>query len=315
MDGKRILVTGHRGMVGSAIVRRLQREDCTILTATRQEVDLIDQSQVNAFMHKAKPDAVVHAAAKVGGIFANDTYPAEFLYENILSSANVIHAAHQASVGKFVYLGSSCVYPKYAPQPLTEDSLLSGPLEPTNEWYAVAKISGIKMCQAYRRQYGDDFISVMPPNLYGPNDNFDLKNSHVLPALIRKFHEAKAADAPQVEMWGTGTPKREFLHVDDLADGVVFALKRYSDEEFVNIGAGSDIEIRSLAKLISEIVGYSGAIVLDSSKPDGTPRKIMDSTTFHGMGWKPSMTLREGIESTYQWYLNTLQQAPEALRA
>jgi GDP-L-fucose synthase len=303
LSGKRVFVAGHRGMVGSAIVRRLEGENCTVLTAGRAELDLISQAAVADWFAREKPDAVFLAAAKVGGILANDTMPAEFLYENLMIEANVIHAAHRAGVEKLVFLGSSCIYPKFADQPITEDALLTGPLEPTNEWYAIAKIAGIKLCQAYRKQYGDDFISAMPTNLYGPGDNYDLKTSHVLPALIRKAHEAKAANAPSIELWGTGTPLREFMHVDDCADALVFLMQCYSGDEHVNVGTGSDLSILDLAKLVCKAVGYEGEIRLDASKPDGTPRKLMSSEKLQALGWQPKIGLKTGIVRVYRDFL------------
>jgi GDP-L-fucose synthase len=305
MKPSRIFVAGHRGMVGSALMRRLARENVEIITATRAEVDLRDAGAVRNFLEKQKPDAIVLAAAKVGGILANDTYPAEFLRDNLVIEANVIHEAHRAGINRLVFLGSSCIYPKFAPQPISEDALLTGPLEPTNEWYAIAKIAGIKLCQAYRRQYGRHYISVMPCNLYGPFDNFDLATSHVLPALMRKFHEAKLAGRDEVVVWGTGTPLREFLHVDDLADGTIFLLNTYDGAEPVNCGAGFDLSIRELAEKIGGIVGFEGRLAFDTSKPDGTPRKLIDSSRINGLGWKPRIGLDEGISSTYRWFLET----------
>ena len=299
LAGKRVFVAGHRGMVGSAIVRRLASEDCEILTVGRDEVDLRNQAQVNAWMEQARPDAVFLAAAKVGGILANDTYPADFLYDNLMIEANVIEASYRNPVAKLLFLGSSCIYPKLAPQPITEDALLTGPLEPTNEWYAIAKIAGIKLAQAYRRQHGCDFISAMPTNLYGPGDNFDLNTSHVLPALIRKAHEAKVSGADHIVIWGTGTPRREFLHVDDMADACVFLMQRYSEFEHVNVGSGEDITILELAKLVCEVVGFEGEIVCDTSKPDGTPRKLMSGEKLRAMGWEASIPLGGGVENTY----------------
>lgn len=312
MQPLRIFVAGHRGMVGSALVRRLGSENVDILTASRAQVDLREAGAVRAFLEKQKPDAIILAAAKVGGILANDTYPAEFLRDNLVIEANVIHEAHSAGVDRLVFLGSSCIYPKFAPQPIREDALLTGPLEPTNEWYAIAKIAGIKLCQAYRREYGRHYISVMPCNLYGPNDNFDLASSHVLPALIRKFHEAKIAGRSEVVVWGTGTPLREFLHVDDLADGTVFLLNNYDGAEPINCGAGSDLSIRDLAEKISGIVGFEGRLVFDTSKPDGTPRKLIDSSRMAALGWTPRIGLDQGIAETYKWFLETqaLQLAP-----
>lgn len=303
LAGKRVYVAGHRGMVGSALVRRLASEDCEILVASRAEVDLMDQQAVRRWMTDHRPDAVFIAAAKVGGILANDSFPADFLYDNLMIEANLIEAAHRIHVEKVCFLGSSCIYPKFAEQPIREDSLLTGPLEPTNEWYAIAKIAGIKLAQAYRRQHGDDFISAMPTNLYGPGDNFDLQSSHVLPALIRKAHEAKLADAESLTIWGTGTPQREFLHVDDCADACVFLMKNYSDDTHVNVGSGTDITIFELTEMICREVGFTGRIVRDQTKPDGTPRKLMSADKLQSMGWKPRIGLREGIAATYRWYL------------
>ena len=286
LSGKRVYVPGHRGMVGAAIVRRLADENCVVLTATRDKLDLRDQHAVRAWFASEKPDAVFLAAAKVGGILANDTYPADFLYDNLM------------------FLGSSCIYPKFAPQPIEENALLTGALEPTNEWYAIAKIAGIKLVQAYRRQHGHDYISVMPTNLYGPGDNFDLKGSHVLPALIRKAHQAKLDGAGEIEIWGTGTPRREFLHVDDLADACVFLMKTYSQDEHVNIGSGSDVTILELATMVARAVGFSGGVVRDETKPDGTPRKLMSVAKLQGMGWRPRIPLEEGIAATYRWFLD-----------
>jgi GDP-L-fucose synthase len=303
LAGKKVYVAGHRGMVGAALVRRLAREDCEILTATRAELDLMDQQAVRAWMADRRPDAVFVAAAKVGGILANDSFPADFLYDNLMIEANLIEAAHRVDVGKLCFLGSSCIYPKFAEQPITEDSLLTGPLEPTNEWYAIAKITGIKLTQAYRRQHRRDFISAMPTNLYGPGDNFDLQSSHVLPALIRKAHDAKVSRGESITIWGSGTPRREFLHVDDCADACVFLMKTYSDAPQVNVGSSEDITILELARLVCEVVGFEGTIARDTSKPDGTPRKLMSGEKLRGMGWVPSIALREGIASTYEWFL------------
>jgi GDP-L-fucose synthase len=290
-------------MVGSAIVRALEaRGDCTVLTLDRTSADLRNQADVTAWMLKNKPDAVFVAAAKEGGILANSTYPADFLYDNLMIEANIIHASHLAGVPKLLFLGSSCIYPKFAEQPIREDSLLTGPLEPTNEWYAIAKIAGIKLCQSYRIQHGRDFISAMPTNLYGPNDNFGLTSSHVLPALIRKFDDSKSNGSPNVVLWGSGTPRREFMHVDDLASALVFPMENYSETDHINVGVGYDVEIRELAQLIREIVGFEGEIVSDKSKPDGTPRKLMDSSRLLALGWTPKIGLREGIASTYEWY-------------
>ncbi|HEY0976160.1 MAG TPA: GDP-L-fucose synthase [Flavobacteriales bacterium] len=296
----KIYVAGHRGMVGSAIVRKLQKEGFTnIVTRGSKELDLKEQGAVRDFFAKERPDVVVLAAAKVGGIHANNVYRAQFLYENLMIESNVIHSAHENEVQKLLFLGSSCIYPKMAPQPLKEESLLTGLLEQTNEPYAIAKIAGIKLAESYRRQYGRNYISAMPTNLYGPNDNYDLNNSHVLPALIRKFHTAKVTNAPSVEVWGTGSPMREFLHVDDLADACFFLLRNYDEEMFVNIGTGEDLTIKALAEMIKEIVGYNGELKWNTEKPDGTPRKLMDVSRLHNMGWKHRIGLREGITSVY----------------
>ncbi|MBB4153893.1 GDP-L-fucose synthase [Sphingomonas jinjuensis] len=306
LAGRRVFVAGHRGMVGSAIVRRLATEECTVLTADRAAVDLKNQAAVEAWFAQNRPDVVFLAAAKVGGILANDSYPADFLYDNLMIEANVIEAAHRHGVAKLMFLGSSCIYPKMAPQPIVEEALLTGPLEPTNEWYAIAKIAGIKLVQAYRRQHGCDFISAMPTNLYGPGDNFDLASSHVLPALIRKAHEAKAAGAASMEIWGTGTPRREFLHVDDLADACVFLMRHYSGDSHVNVGSGDDISIEELTRLVAQIVGFEGDITHDLSKPDGTPRKLMSADRLTQMGWRPRIGLREGVAAVYALYRDHL---------
>jgi GDP-L-fucose synthase len=303
LHGKRVWVAGHNGMVGAAVVRRLACEDCTILTAERSEADLTRQSEVEGWLARARPDAIVMAAAKVGGILANDKYPADFLYRNLMIEANVTEAAHRAGVDRILFLGSSCIYPRLAPQPITEDALLTGPLEPTNEWYAIAKIAGIKLAQAYRKQYGRDYISAMPTNLYGPGDNFDLSNSHVLPALIRKAHEAKQRGDRELTIWGSGTPRREFLHVDDCADAIVHLLKVYSDLEHINVGSGEDITILDLAELVARVVGFEGRIVTDPSKPDGTPRKLMSGARLAALGWRPSRRIEAGIAETYAWWL------------
>jgi len=303
LAGKRVFVCGHGGMVGSAIVRRLAGEGCTVLTASRGELDLKSQAAVDRWMADNRPQAVFLAAARVGGILANANAPADFLYDNLMIEANVISAAHRSGVEKLLFLGSSCIYPRLAEQPIREEALLTGPLEPTNEWYAIAKIAGIKLCQAYRQQHGADFISAMPTNLYGPGDNFDLATSHVLPALIRKVHEAKVSGAPNVTLWGTGTPRREFLHVDDCADALVFLMRNYSSHEHINVGSGSDLTILELAQAICRIVGFSGSIVTDPTKPDGTPRKLMDGSRIAAMEWQPKIGLEDGIRSTYQYFL------------
>lgn len=303
LRGKRVYVAGHKGMVGSALVRRLASIDCDIVTADRAELDLENQTAVHAWFSDNRPDAVFLAAAKVGGILANDSFPADFLYKNLMIEANIIQAAHQFDVAKLLFLGSSCIYPKFAPQPIAEDALLTGPLEPTNEWYAIAKIAGIKLCQAYRKQYGRDFISAMPTNLYGPGDNFDLSSSHVLPALIRKAHEAKDAGDSSIVIWGTGAPRREFLHVDDLADACVFLMETYSEAEHVNVGSGFDISIIELTELVCNVVGFVGDLVKDPAKPDGTPRKMMSKDKISAMGWQPSVDLRNGVAATYSWFL------------
>ncbi|MBK6802840.1 MAG: GDP-L-fucose synthase [Novosphingobium sp.] len=302
MAGKRVWVAGHRGMVGGAIVRRLASEGCEVLTASREELDLTDQRAVLGWMHNQRPQAVFLAAARVGGILANDTRPVEFLRDNLLIETSIFTGAESAGVEKLLFLGSSCIYPKHAEQPIREEALLTGPLEPTNEWYAIAKIAGIKLAQAYRRQYGCDYISAMPTNLYGPGDNFDLKGSHVLPALIRKVHEAKLSGGP-VEVWGTGSPRREFLYVDDCADACVFLMKSYSGEGHINVGSGDDIAIIELARLVMDVLGYPGEIVTDPTKPDGTPRKLMDNTRLRTMGWAPKVALREGIARAYEAFL------------
>lgn len=303
MSVGRIWVAGHKGMVGSAITRYLENRGDEVLKADRAVVDLRNQIGVEVWLKQNRPDAIIFAAAKVGGIYANDTYPADFIYDNLAIEANVIHSAHIAGVKRLVFLGSSCIYPKLAPQPIKEEALLTGPLEPTNEWYAIAKIAGIKLCQAYRKQYGRHYISVMPCNLYGPGDNFDPLTSHVLPATIRKFHEAKVEDHPEVNIWGTGTPLREFLHVDDLASAVVFCLDNYDEYEHINCGSGEEISISHLAETVKRVVGYDGRLTFDPTKPDGTPRKIMDSSRIAALGWAPKIPLEEGIASAYQWYL------------
>lgn len=306
----KIFVAGHRGLVGSAIVRRLEGEGYSrVLTRSRAELDLANQGAVRRFFEAERPEYVFLAAAKVGGIRANDAYPADFIRDNLLIQTHVIDAAYRAGTRKLLFLGSSCIYPRLAPQPMKEEYLLTGPLEPTNEWYAVAKIAGIKMCQAYRRQHGFNAISLMPTNLYGPGDNFDLQNSHVLPALIRKFHEAKATGIGEVTVWGTGTPRREFLHVDDLADAAVFLMNRYDGAEIVNVGVGEDVSIRELATLIKEVAGFEGELVFDASKPDGAPRKLLDVTRLTRLGWRARIALPEGVRSTYGWYSKSLDNA------
>lgn len=307
MKGKRVWVAGHRGMAGSAIVRRLAAEDCEILTVSHSELDLTRQAEVEAWMAAAKPDVVFMAAAKVGGIHANNSLPAEFLYDNLAIETNVIHSSWRVGVRKLVFLGSSCIYPRLAEQPMREDALLTGPLEPTNEWYAVAKIAGIKLCQAYRRQYGCDFISAMPTNLYGYGDNFDLQQGHVAAALVVKINRAKDSGAEAVELWGTGSPKREFLFVDDLADGLVFLAKNYSGEPHVNVGTGVEVSIRELAELLADVVGYAGAFRFDPGKPDGSPRKLMDVSRMRAMGWTAPTSLRDGFEKTCRWYRDNLR--------
>ncbi|MGG0510610.1 GDP-L-fucose synthase [Priestia megaterium] len=301
----KIYVAGHRGLVGSAIVRKLQEKGYSNLVyRTSAELDLRDKPQVDAFFAEEKPEFVFLAAAKVGGIVANNEYPAEFIHDNLLIQSNIIDAAYRNGVEKLLFLGSTCIYPKLAPQPLKEEYLLTGALEPTNEPYAIAKIAGIKMCESYNRQYGTKYISAMPTNLYGPNDNFDLHTSHVLPALLRKFHEAKEGNAPFVEMWGTGTPKREFLYSDDLADACVFLMNTYEGNEIVNIGVGEDITIKELGEKVKAVVGYEGDIQFDTSKPDGTPRKLVDVTKLNGLGWKAETALEDGLQKAYQWFLD-----------
>ena len=303
LAGKRVWVAGHRGMVGSAIMRRLASEQCELITASRDELDLTDQRAVLGWMHNQRPQVVVLAAARVGGILANDSMPVEFLRDNLLIETSVLTGAESVGVEKLLFLGSSCIYPKHAEQPIKEEALLTGPLEPTNEWYALAKIAGIKLAQAYRRQYGCDFISAMPTNLYGPGDNFDLNASHVMPALIRKVHEAKAAGG-EVVVWGSGTPRREFLYVDDCADACVHLLQHYSDEGHINVGSGSDVSIMDLTRLVMEVVGYDGPVVTDPSKPDGTPRKLLDSARLAALGWQPQTALRDGIAKSYAAFLD-----------
>ena len=302
LGGRRIWVAGHRGMVGAALVRRLAQEDCEVLTVDRAQVDLRRQGQVEDWLAEARPEAVIVAAATVGGILANDSRPAEFIYDNLAIETNVVHGARRSGVEKLLFLGSSCIYPRDAPQPMTEEALLTGPLEPTNQWYAIAKIAGLKLCQAYRRQHGCDFITAMPTNLYGPGDNFDLASSHVVPALMRKAHEARMAGEDALAVWGTGRPRREFLYVEDLADALVFLLRNYSGESHVNVGTGKDIAIGELAALIAEVVGFAGTLTFDPSKPDGTPRKLLDVSRLTALGWSPSTGLRDGLTATYRWY-------------
>ncbi len=302
LAGARIWVAGHTGMVGAALARRLAAEDCQVLTVGRAELDLRRQDRVMEWMEDNRPAAVVIAAAKVGGILANHRYPVDFLYDNMMIEANIIHGARAAGVAKLLFLGSSCVYPKLAPQPIAESSLLGGPLEPTNQWYAIAKIAGIKLCQAYRRQYGCDFISAMPTNLYGPGDNFDLASSHVVPALIAKAHAAKQSNAKTLEVWGSGKVRREFLHVDDAADALVHLLATYSGEEPVNVGRGEDMTIAELADLVCDVVGFAGGLSFDAARPDGAPRKLLDSSRLEALGWQAGIPLREGLERTYEWY-------------
>jgi GDP-L-fucose synthase len=309
LKGRRVFVAGHKGMVGSALVRRLASEDIELLTVERREVDLCDQAAVFDWFEKTRPQVVFMAAAKVGGIAANNTLRAEFIYDNLVVAANVIHAAHLHGTAKLMFLGSSCIYPKLAPQPLREDYMLTGPLEPTNEPYAIAKIAGIKMVEAYRSQYGSDFISVMPTNLYGPRDNYHPEHSHVVAALIRRFHEAKVSGASEVVVWGTGTPRREFLYVDDLADACVFLMKNYSSDELVNIGTGTDITIAEFARVVAAVVGYAGGIGFDTSRPDGTPRKLLDVSRLSRLGWRARTSLEDGIRLAYQAYLSEQQAA------
>jgi GDP-L-fucose synthase len=303
LTGKRVWVAGHRGMVGSALVRRLGGEACEVVTADRETLDLRRQADVEAWIAEVKPQAVFLAAARVGGILANASYPAEFLHDNLAIETNVIEAARRAGVEKLLFLGSSCIYPRDAPQPIDEDALLTGPLEPTNEWYAIAKIAGLKLAEAYRRQHGCDFISAMPTNLYGPNDNFDLASSHALPALMRKAHEATLNGDPTMTIWGTGEPRREFLHVDDCADALVFLMRHYSADGHINVGVGADVTISELTDLICDVVGYDGQIVRDETKPDGTFRKLMNSARMNALGWRAAISLRDGLKQTYDWFL------------
>lgn len=313
LRGKRVWVAGHRGMAGSAILRRLETEDCDILTVNHDQVDLRRQEPVETWMAEQRPQAVFVAAATVGGILANSTRPAEFIYDNLAIESNIIHTAWKTGVEKLLFLGSSCIYPRLAPQPMTEDTLLTGPLEPTNEWYSVAKIAGIKLCQAYRRQYGCDFISAMPTNLYGPGDNYDPESSHVAAALQVKVHRAKTTSAKSIEIWGTGTPKREFLYVDDLADGVVFMMKNYSGESHLNVGTGIDISIRELAELAAGVANWNGGFVYDHSKPDGMPSKIMDVSKLSALGWQAGTQLEEGYRKAYSWYVANIASSTSGL--
>jgi GDP-L-fucose synthase len=303
LAGKRVWVAGHGGMVGSAVVRRLVAENCETLTVARDKLDLTRQSSVEQWIEHSRPDAIFLCAARVGGILANDSEPARFLYENLMIASNIIKAAHKNQVAKLLFLGSSCIYPRLAPQPIREDTLLTGALEPTNQWYALAKIAGLKLCQAYRREFGADFISVMPANLYGPGDKFDLRTSHVIPALMRKAHEAKVNNQPELRVWGTGTPRREFLFVDDLADALIFLMKNYSEEEHINVGTGTDLSIGELAQLVGEIVGFRGRLCFDATKPDGTPRKLLDVNRLSKIGWKAQTPLKMGLIRTYEWFL------------
>lgn len=304
LTGRRVYVAGHRGMVGSALLRRLRAINCKIITAAHDRVDLAHTQSTARFLAETKPDVVIVAAARVGGIHANNVYPAEFIYQNLMIALNIIHASHETGVRKLLYLGSSCIYPRTARQPIVEEELLAGPLEATNQWYAVAKIAGIKLCQAYRRQYGADFISVMPTNLYGPEDNYHPENSHVVAALIRRFHEAKVADAPSVTVWGTGTPRREFLYVDDLAEACLFVLEHYSDEPHLNVGTGVDTSIADFAELVGEIVAYRGGITFDRSRPDGTPRKLLDVSKLTALGWTATTPLRTGVSLAYSDFIS-----------
>ena len=303
LQGRRVFVAGHRGMVGSALLRRLASEQCELLTATRSALDLRRQDAVERWFGAHRPEAVFVAAATVGGILANDTRPAEFLYDNLMIAANVIEAARRSGVQKLLFLGTSCVYPRLAPQPMAEEALLTGALEPTNQWYAIAKIAGLKLCAAYRRQHGVDFIAAQPTNLYGPGDTYDLAASHVVPALIAKTHRAKLSGAKEVEIWGTGTPRREFMHVDDLADALVFLMEHYSGESPINIGCGEDVSIRELAELIAAAVGYRGGFRYDSTRPDGAPRKLLDATKLSAMGWRPRVALGDGLADAYRWFV------------
>ena len=307
LEGKRVWVAGHRGMVGAAIIRGLAHQNCVVLTVERKTVDLRDQAAVKNWVAREKPEVIFLAAARVGGILANKTYPADFLYENLMIEANIIEASHSIGASKLLFLGSSCIYPRMASQPIAEDALLTGPLETTNEWYAIAKIAGIKLCQAYRTQYGVDFISAMPTNLYGPGDNFDLNSSHVIPAIIRKAHEAKITDAPELNIWGTGSALREFMHVDDCANACIHLMKSYSASSHVNVGSGQELSIAKLAEVVCQVVGYRGKIIFDALKPDGTPRKLLDSSRLYDLGWRPEIPLETGLSGAYHWYMNSLK--------
>lgn len=312
LAGKRVFVAGHRGMVGGALVRRLQQENCTILTAGRDELNLCDQTAVRQWMAAQQPHVVLIAAAKVGGIHANSHYPVDFLYDNMMIEANLIEASYRVGVEKLLFLGSSCIYPREAEQPMREEALLTGPLEPTNEWYAIAKIAGIRLCQAYRQQYGCDYISAMPTNLYGPGDNFHPQNSHVPAALLRRFHEAKLADAPSVAVWGSGKPYREFLYVEDMADACVFMLKHYSGHSHLNVGSSREVTIAEFAQAIKDVVGYAGRLEFDTSRPDGAPRKLMDNSKLKEMGWEAPTSLPEGLAAYYRWFLDNIASVREA---
>lgn len=315
LRGKRVWVAGHRGMVGAALLRRLSQESCELITVGRDCLDLTRQAAVEQWMEEVRPQAIFVCAAKVGGILANDSAPVPFLYDNLAIAANVVNAAAANQVEKLLYLGSSCIYPKFAPQPIPESALLTGALEPTNEWYAIAKIAGLKLCQAYRRQFGFDFISAMPTNLYGPGDNFDLNTSHVIPALIHKAHQAKQGGHEDMVIWGSGTPRREFLHVDDAADALVRLMTHYSEEAHVNVGSGTDVSILDLAKSIAHVVGFGGKIVADPTKPDGAPRKLLDTSKLESLGWRPRISLEDGLTSTYAWFVSALAREAQALRA
>lgn len=310
LNGKKVWVAGHRGMVGSALCRRLKSEDCEIITTTREQLDLTRQSEVEDWIASYNPDVVFLAAARVGGILANDTHPAEFIRDNLVIETNIIHASWKVGVEKLLFLGSSCIYPKMAAQPMAEEALLTGPLEPTNEWYAIAKIAGIKMCQAYRKQYGCDFISAQPTNLYGIGDNFDLNSSHVIPALLAKAHDAKLSNTKTMGVWGSGTPKREFLYVDDLADALVFLMNTYSGEIPINVGTGQEFTIREIAETVAKVVGFEGTLEFDASKPDGTPRKLVDTTRINAMGWSAETGMIEGLKAAYAWFLENVDRKP-----